>query len=73
MGRAVQVTDPVVIAAYIAAVHGPEAANLPSNMQLFTVDIFGASTVHPEGTPTPDHLAINTWRVGAGTRLFNRY
>lgn len=72
-GSAIEVTNPETTSAYLSAVHGPDAANLPANMQLFAVDILEASTLWPEGAPTPDYLAIRIWRAGGGTRLVKRY
>ena len=65
-GRAVEITDPEVLADFAAA----QEQTPPGPFHLFRLDLTEASTVSL-GEPA-DHLLIEVWRPGTGVRRIER-
>jgi len=69
-GRAVVVTDPSTVAAYVEAQSGASGQEPPSVFHLFSVDVSEVVLVRI-GDPA-DHLVIESWREGRGLRRIER-
>ena len=64
VGRAVEVTDPAVLARFV------DDATPPEPLHLFRLDLTEVvrTSLHPDG----DRLVIETWRPGEGIRTIDR-
>jgi pyridoxamine 5'-phosphate oxidase-like protein len=68
-GRAIEVTDPEEFGAFVAA-HTAEHPETPPEFHLFRIDIREVSLVRI-GDP-PDHLVVESWVEGRGTKRVER-
>jgi hypothetical protein len=67
-GRAIEVTDPDELKAFVGVVNEQMGADPPPPFHAFRIDVTEASFLRPAG----DHLDIDVWREGSPPRRVER-